>query len=333
MNYDFIFAVTKVTILQINKTIQFAAKLLIAGLALFYIIFKFVQDDNLPEAFELFKHQIQNAPAWLLIPILIGIPLNWFFEILKWKLLVEKTAPLTFKQATAGVISGLTMAMLTPNRVGEAFTRVFILPREKRPEGIAYSGINILAQAIVVQVLGIAGLLLLVFVFSIQGGSLDFISSWMYVLGAAIPIVLITALFNTRWISWILQIIRIEKKFPGISTAMASLKVSDKMKTLSLSTLKYLTHSMQFFLLLIYFGLDWDYLPLFAAIMTFYLFLNLIPVIAIGEPGVRGSVALLILSQNSSNDLGILSAALLLWVINIAIPAIIGSILLKKIRF
>lgn len=333
MNYDFIFAETNVTILHINKTIQIIAKFLIAGLAIIFIVFKFVQDKNLPEAFGLFKDQIRQAPLWLLLPVLLGIPLNWFFEILKWKLLVQKTAPLTFKQATIGVMTGLTMAMVTPNRVGEAFTRVFILPREKRPEGIAYSGINLLAQAIVIQVMGILGLLLLVLGFSNPGGGLEFLKPWMIILGIAMTLALIVALFNTRWISWVLKISRIEKRFPGISPALKNLTSGDKIKTLTLSTLKYLTHSTQFFLLLLYVGLDWNYLALFAAVLTIYLFLNLIPVIAIGEPGVRGSVALLVLSQSSSNDLGILTATLVLWAINIALPAILGSILLKKIRF
>ena len=61
--------------------------------------------------------------------------------------------------------------------------------------------------------------------------------------------------------------------------------------------------------------------------------LNFIPVISIGEVGVRGSVTLLILGLFSDAEICILVAALFLWLLNIGLPALAGSLMLRKIKF
>ena len=64
----------------------------------------------------------------------------------------------------------------------------------------------------------------------------------------------------------------------------------------------------------------------FALIALTFFTMAVIPTVALTELGVRGSVALYFLSQVSENTSGIVTATFVLWIINLALPAIIGSI-------
>jgi len=68
--------------------------------------------------------------------------------------------------------------------------------------------------------------------------------------------------------------------------------------------------------------------------MVIFIFLiqTLVPSIALIEIGVRTNVALFVLGLISSNAIGILSASLLLWMINLMLPAIVGAFLLFQIK-
>jgi hypothetical protein len=58
-----------------------------------------------------------------------------------------------------------------------------------------------------------------------------------------------------------------------------------------------------------------------------------VPTIALSELGVREGVSIAVLSGISENTLGIISASFSLWIINIAVPALLGSLILLRIKF
>ena len=56
------------------------------------------------------------------------------------------------------------------------------------------------------------------------------------------------------------------------------------------------------------------------------MFTSIIPSIALGELGVRSTVNLHLYSLNHSNDTAVLVASFMLWLVNIAIPALVGAL-------
>jgi len=317
----------------LSNRIQTSIKLIITLLAFGFIVWKLKQFDNLPEAWELFTHQLRNSPLVWVFAALLGMPLNFFFEIIKWNLLIRKSHPLTFRLASRAVFSGLTMAMLTPNRIGEIFSRVFVLPKEKRIEGIGYSGVNSLAQMVIVQLFGLIGMGILLLQLPYEDNLAHPVTYWIISVSIVISILLVLIFMNLNWIILIIQFIRLDKKFPGLSQAFQSLNSHDKWLALGLSAAKYITFNLQFYFLIRYFGVDVTVGIGLPAIMTIFLLLNFFPVIAIGEAGIRGSVTLLILGLFSDADLGILVSSLVLWILNVALPALAGSFLLRNIKF
>jgi hypothetical protein len=99
------------------------------------------------------------------------------------------------------------------------------------------------------------------------------------------------------------------------------------------SVLRYLIFSSQFLILLHVFEVDINFFQSILSVMIVFFFITLTPTITIAEIGVRGSVALLVFMKFSSNVIGILSSTFLLWVINLIIPAIIGSFFIFSLKF
>ena len=69
------------------------------------------------------------------------------------------------------------------------------------------------------------------------------------------------------------------------------------------------------------------------SVMLIFLFITVTPT-TIAEIGVRGSVALFVFrSFFSSNTIGILSAVSILWLINLILPAVIGTVFIFSLKF
>ncbi len=63
-----------------------------------------------------------------------------------------------------------------------------------------------------------------------------------------------------------------------------------------------------------------------------FLLASSIPTILISEIGVRGSVALFVFGVVSDLDIQIIMASVLLWLINVALPALLGLLNLKELK-
>lgn len=103
-------------------------------------------------------------------------------------------------------------------------------------------------------------------------------------------------------------------------------------RILRLSILRYLVFSAQYLILLQILGADVLWWQGFLMLFVVYVSLALVPTIAIAELGVRGAIGVFFLSFISANKIAILTATVGIWLINLLIPAIIGSLLLPAIK-
>jgi Uncharacterised protein family (UPF0104). len=75
--------------------------------------------------------------AWQLWLAVALMPVNWALETYKWYVLVNKFQPISFAKSFESVLSGLSFAMNTPNRIGEYGGRILYLQPAFRLRGIA----------------------------------------------------------------------------------------------------------------------------------------------------------------------------------------------------
>ncbi len=79
------------------------------------------------------------------------------------------------------------------------------------------------------------------------------------------------------------------------------------------------------------FGVEWNFY-LITAIWQVYLLTMLVPSLFLGKIGVRESIALLVLSSLGINEVSILVASTLIWLINTLSPALVGLVICRKRR-
>jgi hypothetical protein len=61
--------------------------------------------------------------------------------------------------------------------------------------------------------------------------------------------------------------------------------------------------------------------------------LAIVPTIALAELGVRGKISIYLFGAFSTNTLGIVLTATAIWLINLVVPALAGSLFLLGIKF
>ena len=144
---------------------------------------------------------------------------------------------------------------------------------------------------------------------------------------------------NIRWIRRVSG--RFYYRIKKYSEIFAIYNVRNLIFVLFISALRYVIFSLQFYLLLKAFQVPVSYYSAIILIGLVYLLMTVIPTIALTELGVRGSVSLFVFALylkplglwTGQVGAGIVSATSLLWLINLAIPALLGVIFVYSLRF
>jgi hypothetical protein len=130
------------------------------------------------------------------------------------------------------------------------------------------------------------------------------------------------------------------EKFNSNLSAIADYPKSLLGIVLSISTLRYVVFSTQFYLAIKLMGLNFSLMQSMSVIPVIYLMLVAIPTVALSEIGVRGSVSVFLFglltvggSLNEQETLAVISASTLIWVLNIAIPSLAGVLVIFNLKF
>jgi hypothetical protein len=144
---------------------------------------------------------------------------------------------------------------------------------------------------------------------------------------------LILSYFNVSIFSGFLKKISLLKKFWKYAEILEEYSFLQLFKLIILAFSRYLVYCTQYYLLFLAFGVDFGFLNSFLCISIIFLSLSVIPAVTLTEIGIRGATVLYFTSFYTNNSEAVLAAAYLLWLINIIIPAIAGSLLLLKIKY
>lgn len=330
---------------KIRKTANILIRAAIVILTLAFIYNQIFYRKDYQEIVDFFPTVAGGENFYFLLSIvLLLIPVNLFLEVWKWKYLIKKLEKVSYWNAIKAILTGYSVSMFLPNRVGEYFGRIYVLKKAGR------------IKAILVTVLGSMGQLLTTLLFGLISLSLilpkyvelsEQINRWLYsgflFLIIVFIIASIFAYLNFSSFSEVIKRISGHKlarinKFTVVFSWFSSKNMA---VVLTVSILRYLVFSFQFFLLLRIFHVPIDYFNGIAIISVVYLLLTIIPTIALTELGVRGSVSLFVFGLyfetmnlwNEQLGLGIISASTLLWLINLAFPALLGTFFVYSLRF
>lgn len=302
-------------------------KWLVFALAAFGLYYQLFQNKNLWSAWSQYKNNVSPDAKLLTIIVFILMFINWSVEAIRWNSLLRKVEYVSFIDALKATFSGITFALFTPNRVGEYAGRVLFINTVSRWRILIVTTIGIYAQLLSTIFFGTLGLAYVMLVSGVLSST--FYVEWTVIILLIISAILLFILyFNISLIENLLE------RFSFLSKAKLYLKVllhyssKELFNVLSLSMLRYMVFTLQYLLLLKIFNIQIPLMEGIALIATIFLVQTIIPSIAIAEVGIRGNVALFFLTPYSGNQLGIVSAAWGLWLINLVIPAVIGMILI-----
>jgi len=319
-----------------KKTIGFLLKIGIVAFALFFLYEQLTAKSSIEQFNNTDVLQQIKGHYIILIIIVLMMFLNWFLEALKWQFLIKKIEEISFSRSVRAVFSGITVSAFTPNRVGEYGGRVFCLEKADRIQAVFITIIGSMAQLITTIFFGSIGILLLP---SLMPEFTQILSLMEYSYPILVFVflllnsLLIFIYLNTSVLSLLLSRIKFLNKYEKYNSVFSFYSVEELAKVLLFSVARYAVFSTQFFILLHVFGVVINYTDALVLIMTMLFVISVIPTIAITEIGVRGSVALFLFGLISSNTVGILSATFFMWIINLLLPALIGTAFIFTLKF
>jgi hypothetical protein len=305
----------KVLILTVKVVIGVACAWLIANR-----LYASYNEGNLSALKQIFS----SSNLLLLGAATLLMPLNWSIEVQKWVLITAPIEKISFGKAWQSVWTGVCIGNLTPGRLGEFAGRILFFSPGVRARMATSHFICGITQLVVTIVAGCTGLIL--FSTGLSG------TAWFLALSLELLLLVLLVAVLARVnqvVAWLLGLRALKRfNFEGLSYSREMIR-----GLLGWSVLRYAVFSFQFFLILKACGIRGEPLQLLAAISIMYLLLSTIPMISVIEVAIRAYVAVLLFGAFNPNDWLLSAASTLLWLVNIALPSMIGYIFILQNNF
>jgi hypothetical protein len=330
---------------KVIKSANIALRLLIMGLTVWFVYDRLFRDQDFSSITGILEELNKSGQTTLMMAAMLSLMLlNHLLEAFKWKLLIDRLEKVSLMKAFSAVLSGVSVSMFLPNRSGDYLGRVFILDHTNPLKAILVTMIGSFAQLLTTIM---AGLVALVFFLPVVFSEVFSLNEWMFGLtvfaAGSVMIFSVVAYLNLGFFGS-LPAYWFGKRFQKISDYTAVFSSYSRLgllRILVISAARYLVFSLQFYLLLVFTGLETDYFTAMMLVAITYLMLAFIPSLAITELGIRGSVSVWLfgLYFENSADWGIegmmsvIATSALLWMINLALPALLGAIFVFRLKF
>jgi len=291
---------------------------------------------NLASSLKQMAFTLQQKGGVALALVLILMLFNWGLEARKWQLLVRSLEPVSFLRAFSAILTGVSLSINTPNRIGEYGGRMLYISNQNKLRSIAAAVVGSLSQLIITIIFGLTGLIYYINNFPLVKAHGYFAPNfWEKILLGLLVVIgaLIIILYFRLQI-----IVAIFERIPALRKAKVFVQIITRYTTaelqylLLLSACRYVVFSAQYLILLDTFGVEMLWWQGFMMNAVTYLVMALVPTIAIVEIGLRGKVSLYFLGLLSANTAAIIAATVGIWLINLLLPAIVGSVLLLGVK-
>lgn len=296
-------------------------KLVIVIFAFYFIYYKiFVSNQlNINNAF----FQITTNTNFIVFNLILLLSIfNWIFEIKKWQNLVEEIKSITFFESLQQSLGSLTASLITPNRIGEYGAKAIYYSKSQQKKVLFLNFLSNLSQMLITTLFGIIGFL---FISKSLEFSFHFQRQNMFII--------VILLFMVSAVTFYLRRYLWKKFLKKLLFYFNSLSRKTVLNTLKFSLFRYLIFSHQFYFFLMIFGVELDYFTAMGIILSMYFIASVIPSIVIFDFIIKGSVAISLFGIFGVNELVILTITTIMWLLNFALPSIIGSYFVLTFEF
>ncbi|MEO0470067.1 MAG: lysylphosphatidylglycerol synthase transmembrane domain-containing protein [Bacteroidota bacterium] len=277
-----------------------------------------------------------SYPDWGFMMLCLALmPVNWGIEAAKWRYLMRRSvAGLSFKTAFQAIFAGNATGLLTPNRIGAYAGRILYLPVGQRLQGTVFMLVDRLCQLVITLWMGTISLECLLADPGLAWLSQDpTLAPWLmgfrvslWSVDALLPLMLLNPVLLQRLplpkVSWLEE----------ARQSLSQLERQSIIWVLLAGAIRYVVFSSQFLLLMYALGYDGDVWLAFGMVGIIFLTKSIVPSIALTELGIRESVAIAIMGGWGFSVLMAFGSTFLLYLINIALPALIGLAFVYRIK-
>ena len=271
---------------------------------------------------------VDHPERWA-VGLLLLTPVNWGFEALKWKILLQRVEQTSFWSAYRGVLAGVSLGFALPAQLGDTAGRVLSL-RTNRTEAVGASLVSGGMQFYVAIVFGTvawthylqavpdrntpAGQWLLVVLVALSVGGIGF------------------GLVRRRLINRLSQLPKLRRY--AAFWQVAGL-YSDREIGLALvaAALRYVVFSIQFYLAMQLLGIVLPVGSSASGVGVVFLVKTITPAFnLLSDLGVREAASLWVFAPFGIAAPVLLTATLTLWTANILLPVLVGLIWVWKLK-
>lgn len=248
---------------------------------------------------------------------------NWFFEIIKWRVLVSSFKKISFHKALEQSLGSLTASLLTPNRIGEYGVKAMYYKPSERKRVVALNLLGNSLQMLVTVLIGSAGLYLFLnqYETDINYYKIARFGAIILII-AAVGIIAITK--NKVLFKWF-SLEKMTNYFKQLPFKIYSIGFV-------LAVIRYAIFSFQFYYILTLFGVSTSYYNTLLVITSMYLLASVIPSIFIFDVVIKSSVAVYLFAIVGVNTFTVLSTVTIMWLLNVVLPSVFGSIFVLKFK-
>ncbi len=299
-----------------NRPVLLIFKIILFLLMTWFIVDQLFLKNDIKTQFTYCLQNIQGNKFYLFLVAFALMPVNWGLETIKWRALLRSEIPLS--RLLKSIIAGVTVGFVTPGRTGEFAGRVLFLNDDNGARVFYLSSIGGLAQT--------AASLAIAVPFVYLWSNDIFITE--IVTGSAVVYLLV--FFRFDLLNKLLSSRPFLQKY-GLVIEQGELPDIDiQLIVLLLSGLRFCVYMFQYVLLLIFFGLGNNVPALATHSIVYLLAQTFSPLMPLFDFSYRGASAIYVFKDFSGNNIAILSAVLMVWLINLVVPALIGYLFILK---
>ncbi len=258
---------------------------------------------------------------------------NWALETRKWQVALRPVQTIGFVRAFKAVLAGTCVASFTPNRVGEYLGRMLFVDPGNKMLSVAPTILCSMSQMLVTLFAGTAGLYFFSFL------QFHFQAAWLspvFFRSVTVIIAIVTiglGLLYFRFDPLLRRVNNWLKKNKKNFSIPQDFRFTELMNILMLSAIRYFVFVLQYSLLFSLFGIPLSGKQLFTGVSVMFVLMAIVPTLTfLTDLGFRWAAGIQIFQVFTSNIAGILAVSLGIWLINLIIPALVGSLLILRIK-
>ena len=266
----------------------------------------------------------------VVITLFLLMLLNWFLEALKWKYLLRNVEKISTWRAVESVFCGLTWAVFTPNRIGEYGGRVFFLSPRKRIIGVISMSVGAIGQMVVTNVLGSLALLWFVGSFIQLNIIINFALTFLVAVFCSFFLLFY---FNIQLIDGLLAKVKFIKPFRRFFNILAKYKKRDLVRILIYCLARFTVFTTQYCLVIYLLIPEIAFFSMIMILFILFFIQSALPSLDLLDIGVRALTATYFFGFVTNQEVAIMAATASIWLVNLIIPAIMGSVFVLKLNF